>query len=405
MNGLWSFLGRLLGEAKGADEYRDDLLRYITMRYGEHEADRVRDDMQRMSPQQLARHLETGFVDDRVDALAQRMISAGVAAHPGRAGTAARFHPQAGASTDKGSGPSEPIPQRPDRSGGASPLVGRPTTSVRPGEKPVHAVGTAGQHRPKDQPSQRSGIVPVRPGKDDPRSGVVAAQKAVDSIASSGRPADVARADAMARRLGIPTTRERTTVDDKGRSRTAIWPADRVLKHRDPDLNPDAGEAPPEGDEPISRLDLIKHGLVQRKAGGVITPNFPGEFIGQRWRPHGRVQQKVTSRPDPTTGRWAHGKTTVDPATTGPEVVWDGSRWIPAGDFDSSKGMAQRAWRASQHPPSRKQGVHAGQGFVPGSPGSKPRSLRKPAAARDDFDEEEPTDPDALSTSRDDDGE
>lgn len=416
MTRLWSFLESLFREteyhgykkgeapkppkAKSPEQYKDDLLRYATLHYSEHEADQIMTNIQRLSPQSLQRYLDQQYSDPGMNAIVKKMIDVAVAAHPDRAGTSKASlrsrpeYPTSSASTDKGSGDAEPIPTRPDRKDVDSPLYSKPSKPVAPGEKPVHAVGSAGQHRPKDQTSLAQGVKPLKMEPGQTLSGLVAAQKEVDRITKRG---EQARADALARRLGVPTTADRTNDDGK----VVVWSPDRVLRFMDPDRNPDAAAKRKDAaskDEPISRMDLIKHGIVKRNAAGIIKPNFKGTVIGQRWKPHGQSYVKNTARPDQATGNFAYGKALVDPSKTGQEVVWDGEDWIPADDFKvGSKDVARRAWRASQHPPTR--GKHSGgTPVLSTSPESVPRHLRpnaKPAPEpNDDFDDEDPTDPD-----------
>lgn len=450
MTRLWSFLESLFREAeyhgygkgkapkppkaKSAEEYKDELRRYVTHHYSEHDADDVVANMQRLSPQAFQHYLDQHYVDPGMNGIVKKMIDAAVGAHPDKVAAGARgfgrpSYPTSSSSSDKGSGEPDPIPQRPGRGAVDSPLHSKPSKVVAPGEKPVHAVGSAGQNQAKIQPSATSGIIPKRHDPHDPsslpRSGVVMAQKEIDRLAKAG---ETAKSDALARRLGVPTSAERTNSDGK----TVVWSPDRVKRFMDSDRSSkdpahvqDDDDEPTSWDsksldrlgdidrqnqaakadrlakdEPISRTDLIKHGILQRQAAGVIKPKFKGTVIGQRWRPHGQSYWKNTARPDAATGNFAHGKTLIDPSKTGAEVVWDGDDWVPAEQFDSSssKDVAKRAWKASQHPPTR--GKHSGGSAVhTGSPEAIPRHLRpepekQEPGSNDDFEDDDPTDPD-----------
>lgn len=413
MNRLWSFLGSLLREAKSAAQYKDDLYRYVSLRYSQHEADQVLDSMKRMSVQSFQEYIDREYLDSGMNAIVRDMISAGVSRHPDRSGKGGKppertpLH-RAGPggstpATDKGSGRPDPIPTRPGRQDADSPLYSRPAV-LPPGQKPTHAVGTAGQNQPRPQPSQGTGVVPQRPEPGETRSGLVQAQRIVDRLTKQGKTRE---ADELARRLQVPTSAERIVkdaedrpvLDQAGNPRVAVWSPDRIFRYRDVDRGPGA-PAPPE-QQPRNRLDLIKHGLLKRQGAGVIKPSFRGQFFGQAWQPHGRAQVKNTMRPDPATGNFAFGKSEVDPSKTGSAVVWDGDDWIPKDEFDrryggsDSRGVANRAWKASQHPPTRGKHV-GGRPVSTTSPESIPLSRRRgePEEEPNEFDDAPDTDPD-----------
>lgn len=402
MTRLWSFLESLFSEAeyhgykkgqapkppkaKSTGEYKDELLRYVTHHYSEHDADDVAANMQRLSPQALQQYLDQHYVDPEMNAIVKKMVDVAIAANPRLAGKgepkARQQYTTASSSADKGSGEAEPIPQRPDRAGTGFSPPSKPSTTIAPGEKPVHAVGSAGQHRPKPQDSVAQGIAPIKMQPGQTRSGLVASQKEVDRLTAAG---ETQRADALARKLGIPTSAERKNDDGK----VVVWSPDRVLRFMSPDNNPKADaerKASAAKDEPITRMDLIKHGLLQRQGAGTNKPTFKGKFQGQVWSPHGQSYMKNTARPDQATGNFAYGKTLVDPSKTGDKLVWDKASddWVPKDEYDKkyppkddsgSKGLARRAWKASQHPPTR--GVHSGgTPVLTTSPESIPRDRR-----------------------------
>lgn len=401
MTRLWSFLESLFREAKTAQDYKDELLLYVTRHYSEHEADQVAANIQRMYPQSLQRYLDNHYVDQGMNAIVKKMVDAAIAANPRLAGKGEprvrQQYATGSSSSDKGSGKAEPIPQRPDRAGTSFSPPSKPLTAIAPGEKPTHAVGSAGQHRPKPQDSIAQGVPPIKLKPGQTKAGLVAVQKEVDRLTAAG---EVQKADALARRLGVPTSAERR--NDAGK--IVVWPPEQVYRYMNPDRNPEADaerKAKAAKDEPITRMDLIKHGLLQRLASrepgderqGVVfhKPPFKGKFQGQVWSPHGQSYVKNTARPDQATGNFAYGKTLVDPSKTGESAVWDKASddWLSKDEYDKkyppkddggSKGLARRAWKASQHPPTRGKHV-GGTPVLTTSPESIPRELRPGAGS------------------------
>lgn len=467
MTRLWKLLERLLlREARGAAHYRDELFKHVSKQYGEHEAREMMGWMQRMSPQEFQQYVGLHFVDDTVDELTRSMIATGVASDPEKAGIGSSS-PRAPGSIQVGGGPSsskgtigkEPIPSRPSGKTGPSPLHGPPATRVAPGEKPVHAVGTAGQHSKKDAEFMRPGITQgpkssqgylaqVHNPDEDPKFGLVAAQKAADRLYKADRKD---QAIALARQTGVPSPEERLMFDDEGRpildaggnQRIAVWSPDRVLKFMDADrqdleVDPEAGRAtsmagtrlpqrPGPDEKPFSRLDMIRMGLAKQAVGAATPkdkagPGRPPSFDGEVWHPHGREGEKRTMRPDPVTGNWTFGKRQVNPKDTGQKLVGllpgrSGKpyEWLLPSEYAAAKadmagvsvrkpsGDRKAPWKAWQHPPRR--GLHAGP--TPASPPQRvirpePVAPKEPPDVDWDGDEDdewaEDTDPDIDTT-------
>ena len=401
MSRVWNLIKTLYLEAKTAATYRDQLFRYAMAMYGEHQTDELRASMQRLPAPEFQKYVMRTFADPRMDHIVSSMFSAALTQHPqGQKRGIEPSYPTKSTSNDKGSGNAEPIPARPDRADPLdSPLYGKPRLAMSPGSSYTHDVGSAGQNQPHQQPSVQSKVRPSVVStldKDNgvPRSGLVAAQKAVDELTKSGQ---IQKSNALAKKLGVPTSAERTVVDDSGKKKIMVWSPDRVLRHRDPDV-----EEPKEldtGDEPVSRLDLIKHGLIKRNAAGEHKPSFPGTVVGQRWAPHGRAKWQRTSRPDMATGNFAYGMSLVDPSKTGKEMVWDGSQWLPSDEFEKifgsmdSKSVAARAvqGRIQRRMAHRKRQAQMQQADDERAAKKAPKPAPPP---KDDFDDDEKTDPD-----------
>jgi len=429
MTQLWRFLESLLAEAKDAAYYRDQLFRLVQRRHGQDAADEMMQRMQVLSPQAFQQYVATHFVSDEIDEITRNMVNAALHRHPERA---RGIRPTQSRSTDKGSGAAEPIPPRPTPSRSPSPLSGAPRTVLAPGEKPSHAVGAGPLHRPKEPEFMRPGITSGPktsagvvaqvhdPEKETP-SGIVAAQRRVDQLYRDG---DRAGALKLSRQLGVPPPEERFHYDRQGqvvrdaagRPRIVTWSPDRVFKWRKEDeqhlpVEPGAeratsmrGAEPRQAPEPISRTDLIKHGLAKRMTAPTPErerrgPDRPPSFDGEVWQPHGSEGEERTMRMDPIIGNWVFGKRQVDPSKTGAKWVGYRGKWYTPSEYaairardagvELRKGNAP--WKAWQHPPRR--GAHAGP--TPASPPKSPaqvRAERPPQEPEDEF-SDEPTDP------------
>ncbi len=336
MTGTWQLLRSLLIEARSIGDYKEDIFRHVTKRYGEHAADELRNKMKSLKFGEFKRHAAMEFMDPTLDSKINDLAKAAIEAHRIRQG---QQSPEQQPGQTKG--PSGRIYTDPDAeaqrqskidamrqarsgagSGGSDAAKALMTPARLPGGKPGHAVGSAGQNQARPQPSVAAGVRP-RHSADDlkkmrvSRSGLVKAQREVDR---ETREKGAAAGEKLARSLGVPSTAERTQVNpDSGQKSIQIWGPDRVLKHMDPDRNPDR----PPG-EKLGRIELIKRGLIQRSAAPTkLGPDRPGSFHGERWKPRGREEEVPMSRPDPTTGNWIRGKQVVNPKHTGQEVVWN----------------------------------------------------------------------------------
>lgn len=433
MTPLWEAVQDIIPEARDETYYREKLIRYVQSRFGQHAADEMVRMMQELSPEEFADYAASEFVDDGVDDLVGSMVTSGGGSEvgaervPGRGPTATR-------SRDKGTGPSEPIPSRPRASDVRSPLHSPPSSAVAPGEKPQHAVGSAGQNRPKQPdylrpgitsgPKTSAGVMPqTHDPERDPASGIVAAQREVDRMYKSG---DKGGAAKLARQLRVPPPEERVHRDSQGRPvrdaagnpRIVVWSPDRVFKwlkddSRHLDVSPEspratsmAGVGPREPVERPDRLDMIKRGLVKRNVAPSPEverkgPERPPNFDGEVWQPHGREREDTTMRPDPMTGRFVFGKRQVDPAKTGQKLIGYKGKWYTPSEYVAMRAQAAgvrpppgepRAWRASQHPPRR--GVHAGA--TPAEPPRRPPPRPEVPEPEDEFSDVK-TDPDIGS--------
>lgn len=401
----WRILESLfLAEARDAAYYRNQLVSLVQRRFGQHEADELTSHMQKLTPEEFSEYVELYFVDPEVDDITKRMIDATRATPSQGQGDPGRPSlPTQSRSNDKGSKGAEAIPQRPRADGPvSSPLHGAPRTSVRPGEKPQHAVGSAGQNQPRQQFSVAAGLVPQKHDpKKDPKSGVVAAQREVDRMYRDG---DKKGAIKLAQQLGVPTPEERFHYDSNGqmsrdaggKPRIVVWAPDRVFKWRSDDSrdldvdadNPRAvsmkgAEPLPKHDRP-DRLDLIRRGLAKRDVGAVPTldklgPERPPSFDGEVWQPHGRSGEERTMRPDAVTGNFVYGKRQTDPSKTGGKLVGYKGKWLTPSQYASTRASdagvqlrkSDTPWRAWQHPPRR--GKHAGP-----TPNSPPQRVVRP---------------------------
>lgn len=366
MKSIWKLLESFVLEAKSAEDYKDALFRLVTRRYGEHEADELSGVFGRFKGDALVKQISMRYGSKDIDDLVKNMVGTAKTAHPdakrgpGRP-PGAKNKPKFddGSNRDKGSFSDEPIPDRPDRVGMKGNVPQRAPVKAEPGKKVTHDVGSANKFQTKVQPSVAAGIRPqgveqdpnIKRGPGRPslgKSGLVKAQRAVDDITKR---MGTHKGDSLARKLGVPTSADRT--DAKGNIQ--IWAPERVQKFMDIDVNPGLGKrgwlgqepaepkGPKQGDEPVSRHDLIKHGILKRAAAGEHKPPFSGTFIGQTWRPAGQSDVSKTSRPDSATGNFAYGTRETDPKNAGQEMVWDGEDWILPSKFAAKFGQEKAA--------------------------------------------------------------
>jgi hypothetical protein len=338
MTGTWQLLRTLVTEARSTSDYKEDIFKYVTLRYGEHKADELRDAMRSMKFGDFRKHAALEFMDQKLDAKIEALAKAALTAYRARQGE--KPEPQPGHTAGR-SGKIYTDPEAEDerqaridamrqarakQAGGQDAAKALMTPRKLNGPKPSHAVGSAGQHQPKTQPSIAAGVQPQYSADElkkmhIARSGLVRAQREVDKETRSKGPA---AGEKLAKSLGVPTTAERTvTHPDTGQKTVQIWSPDRVLRHMDPDQNPDRQAG---GGEKLDRTELIKRGMLRRSAApkpGQLGPNRPGSFHGERWKPHGREEEVPAGIPNQATGNWMHFKRQMDPKHTGREVIWN----------------------------------------------------------------------------------
>jgi hypothetical protein len=261
-----------LTEAKGPSAFRDELFSYIQRRYSENEKEEVANILKGLAGQrggatEFMRQMTARYMDEKVDDLIGKMIGAGIQLN--------RQNREQGSPQKKDSErklsrttdqpryvDADEISKkqaaidaiRKERDSIGKGFQGGPAKkNFDPKVDPWHDVGTAGQGLP--QKSQKLGfenptsgtnqeidIDAVKPHSEKDRaapsrSGVVDSQKKVDRLT---REKGVIPGDALARRLGVPTTADRTTVDEFGKENVAIWSTDRVMKFMDPDNRTDS---------------------------------------------------------------------------------------------------------------------------------------------------------------------
>jgi hypothetical protein len=368
MTGTWQLLRSLVTEAKSTSDYKEDIFKYVTQRYGEHEADELRDAMKSMKFGEFRKHAGLKFMDSRLDAKIDELAKAAIAAHRARQGQSPEAQPgntkgpsgkiytDPDAEAERQSKIDAMRQSRPTGSGGGAAAKALMTPRKLPGGKPSHAVGSAGQHQPKTQPSIAAGVQPQYSADElkklrMAKSGLVRAQREVDK---ETREKGVAAGVKLAQTLGVPTTAERTQVHpDTGQKTIQIWGPDRVLKHMDPDQNPGRQAGGGGGGEKIDRTELIKRGLLRRNAPPTkLGPSRPGSFHGERWKPHGREEEVPARRPDMATGNWMNFKRVANPSQTGRELVWNqhAGEWQLPSVFASQEGERGAKMKAQAAP-------------------------------------------------------
>jgi len=392
MNGTWQQLRSILSEAKSAADFAEDVFRYMTRRYGEHASDELRNKMKSIPFKDFKKYAAVEYFDSKLDSLIDDMAITAINARRAKQGSGPEKMP---GSTQGPSGRAYMDPgdaeerqakidamrqaRNQSRTGGQDAMKALMT----PGQGGGHAMGSAGQHQPKQQPSLAAGVHAQRndPHAKPPKSGLVKAQRDVDKVTKDK---GAAAGEKLARELGVPSTADRTTVHpDTGVKTVQIWSPDRVFKHMDTDRNPDArsktdaekraqssqrAKSAAAGSIDPDRVEKIKQGILQRNAAPTkLGPTRPGSFHGERWKPHGRETQVAMSRPDAATGNWTRGKVSVNPKHTGAESVWNqhDNEWQLPSVFASREAERGARMKASQTP-----------------------------AANTDFDSDEKTDPD-----------
>ncbi len=312
---------------------------------------------------------------------------------------------------------------RPDRMGFAPAKHTRQQVKAVPGERPVHDVGTAGQspgsmpghtrpvqkqtsqeinpstlpqelaplraqekelsHRikglqidPKKNAGEINKLVPqlgdvqqkIARLSNAGKSGLEDLQKRVDYVTQTY---GVEQGDAMAKKLGVPTTkmRSRKVRDPKGgpdKIVQQIWSAEKIAKmmNQEPELPvgtydgvPVSGakrdkEGPwqkggklPEpdgGNDASPERAPIRKPMMKNPSTGQMEVR-PGKFAGQRFKPSGVSQKEPTTRADQATGNFQYGSRFTNPAEAGQEVIWDGSDWVLPSQWAAKKGQMSAA--------------------------------------------------------------
>ena len=227
------------------------------------------------------------------------------------------------------------------------------------------------------------------------KSGIADAQRQVDYLTQTY---GAKRGDAEAKKLGVPTTHERTTTktdaDGNDQSTVAIWSPEKVARWKDrgieggaqpnraeelPPVEPREKSAQhkpmmkaPKGIDPAGlkkladlrrqysqlkksgagedELSLAKDEINQilSSGGELVDTVIPGAFDGQRWKPAGMSKKVATARPDKATGKTVHGSKFTDPAKMGQELIWDEASqdWLLP-----SERAAKRGERKASEPP------------------------------------------------------
>lgn len=382
MTGPWQTLRRVFVEAKSALDYKNALLKLITRRFGENEAEEVEADLKRMGFKQWRHHMAYKYMSDEIDGLIKNMGAAALAAHRARQGGDKKpEQPTTGgvkgpsgrqflSADDAAEKQAKIDAMKAARQGVGQSDAGASKVLMTPGKGGPSAMGNAGQLQVKDQPSQSQGFQPQQ--GQQPRSGLVAAQRQVDKLTKEK---GAKEGDRLAASLGVPTTAERTVEDEiSGEPHVQIWSPDRVMRFMDADQRSGSkfkgssdelpaflrgayksaqktggismGAEPRKTAEPMSRADLIKMGALQRNkaaAPGQMGPSRPPSFDGEVWKPHGREGERNVSRPDKATGNWIRGKQVVDPKHTGQELVGLNGKWVLPSVYAAQKGADHAA--------------------------------------------------------------
>ena len=346
-------------EAKDAAGSKADLLRYITKRFGEHEADQV-SNLHVSDPNGFAKAVALRYMDPAIDKMAKAMGPSDDDQSGGGEKRGRGRQPGSGQDKKKGAShhevPSdrsperkdprhEPIPARPDRVGMRPNLPHRDQLTLKPGGSYGQDVGSAGQNMPKNQPSMSARPDSISPelerlraelkklekdplwrkGRPDAeatnirraeiqarikelsqsdKGGMTDLQKKVDYITNTYGPQ---RGDAMAKKYGIPPTSARTTTGSDGKEKIAIWSAEKIAKFMNAAIPDDA-----EPEQKGPRGQSTAH-----------TPKFDGDFDGQVWSPAGVSQKKTDASPDALTGNFTHRSRFTNPRDEGQKVVWN----------------------------------------------------------------------------------
>lgn len=416
MTGTWQILRSLLSEARSLSDLKEDIFKYMVRRYGEHAADELREKMKGLPFKEFKRHAAVEYLDPKLDGLIDDMARTAITLHKSRQAASPEASP---GRTTAPSGRTFSDPEAASdrqaridamRQARTSPEGGQSAAQalMTPGKGGAHAVGSAGQHQPKQQPSVAAGIEPQQTNpnvrKNQSPSGLVRAQREVDK---ETREKGVAAGVKLARELGVPTTAERTTEHpDTGEKSIQIWGPDRVFKHMDIDRSPGgpggktdaerkaqahrASKFAQAGQIDPDRLEKIKRGLLKRNAAPTkLGPDRPGSFHGERWKPHGREEDVPMSRPDPATGNWVRGSRTMNPKDTGLEFIWNKytGKWQSPSVF-----AAQEAERGAQ---MKARGVGLRGPASQGPASDQDFGDERTQQSGSPFDDSDGTDPDA----------
>lgn len=367
---------------RSPQKLQNDLMTYIMRRYGQHAHDQTLEFLAAAHKakdfgafkQQMAKHFGDPIINQTIAGMEKGPEQK---RGPGRPPKATHVDPAQHA--QQAAQTAATAASRPDRAGTQANLPKREPLTLKPGEKPDQAMGTAGQLNPEKQPSLQGGAPWLPKATDletqphtiatrldalrqkladlghDPRSeaerakiqgqiadlgklnqsGLAQSQKRVDYVTKTY---GTKNGDQEAAKLGVPTTKERTVVDDEGKEHIQIWGADRIMRWKDADQNANA----PGKKEPGSAKRAVHKPMIRDKQTGEMKVR-PGDFVGQRWRPSGMSKKEPVARPDQATGRFQHGSHYVNPTQTGQEVVWNGEDWVLPSAFAAMRAQQRAA--------------------------------------------------------------
>lgn len=401
MTNLWKILETLIFEAKTSWEHREDIIRYTTRRYGQHLADEIMSSMGSMDPEDFIAEIDDTYGDSKLNALVGELVASLPKSGKEKTGPSTRMP----TGQDKGSGPHEPIPDRPDRVGMQS--RGMPNTQVtlKPGEKPSQGISPVSAYKVNPQPSQ-TGFTdklgkhhePISPSSDPSKpskSALVIYQREVDKETHQfGKKAG----EALAKELNVPTSAQRTKKDHNGvpipGEKPVVWPPEKALKFmHDPDapefggaeksalsksrlatLASRAANAEPTAKKIPGQEHLPPQGTYYKTPTsgktGTPSPEMSRDFktmANKTWKAAGVGRDVMSPRPDKNTSKMVYGKRHTNPEHEGPKMVqgkngeWTashGSSWEEKPSVKAAKaGLAGAAKftkaQIKQHPEIR----------------------------------------------------
>ncbi|MBV9125663.1 MAG: hypothetical protein JO112_20120 [Planctomycetes bacterium] len=316
MTEAWNILSSILEARPRSKGPLGDLLSYISDRYGEHDADELKDFVDRAgSYDEVRKHVALKYMDDKADGLVK-----GLSTLIGRdQGSSTRSQSQGGGSSapnlggrsqDKGSGPSEPIPSRPDRRPDAGSQLTTPSKTSG-----QHAMGSAGSHQKPQSYAMRPGVAPTS-------SKELGAEPAHTRVQKPSKPGDFIGQQWQPAAYSAPEKNKES--DEVGEVERAI---DKELSQPRPDM------------ERVKTLQA-KLGILQRRSGGFRMRSIQhgAQATGQMQR--GAVAQNpakpgsVVRRSDGKTVRWTDEH---------PGWYWAGPEhgWVSKSQFVSLVGSGQ----------------------------------------------------------------